>query len=333
MITSGREYVIGNRGSALGPWDHVLKPLLISREGQHRPSRCLKDTLKLQDLTKTLSRILPRSTACTHLRGHGGQKGAIRRVQRTLPEYRFVCRTDVKSFYASIDHDKLLTQVARHVTSRPMMNLLVQYMRRTVEYGGTFREVSRGIPAGCCLSPLMGAFHLHDLDVAMTTRHSGCFYIRYMDDILIMAHSRWKLRRAIATMNTELAALGLRQHPDKTTIGPIARGFDFLGYHHAPTGLRVSAVTVKRHQEKLTPLYEQYRRQLRAYRNGWGGQSTIPGCHDAAWAYLNKRPVVTSHEDITLLLKVYQRRFCRWASGGLKSCGKNYLRSEFLQPS
>nr|WP_281395977.1 reverse transcriptase domain-containing protein [Sulfitobacter undariae] len=298
---------------------------MISHEGQHRPSRCLKDTLKLRDLTKALSRILPRSTVCRHLRGHGRQKGAVRQVQPALPEYRFVCRTNVKSFYASIDHDKLPTQVARHVTSRPMMNLLVQYMRRTVEYGGTFREVSCGITAGCCLSPLMGAFHLHDLDVAMTTRHSGCFYIRYMDDILIMAPSRWKLRRAIAAMNRELAALGLRQHPDKITIGPIARGFDFLGYHHAPTGLRLSAVTVKRHQEKLTRLYEPYHRQLRAYRNGWGGQSTIPGRHDAAWAYLNKRPVVTSHEDITQLLKVYQRRFYRWASGGLETCGKNYL--------
>ena len=51
-----------------------------------------------------------------------------------------------------------------------------------------------------------------------------------MDDILILAPSRWQLRRAIATMNGVLADLGLEQHPDKTTIGPVARGFDFLGY-------------------------------------------------------------------------------------------------------
>ena len=58
-----------------------------------------------------------------------------------------------------------------------------------------------------------------------------------MDDILILAPSRWQLRRAIATMNGVLADLGLEQHPDKTTIGPVARGFDFLGYTYSAAGL------------------------------------------------------------------------------------------------
>jgi hypothetical protein len=152
-------------------------------------------------------------------------------------------------------------------------------------HGGlTFRDITRGIPGGCSLSPLMGAFHLHAMDVAMTTRHARCFYIRYMDDILILAPSRWQLRRAIATMNQQLEALGLTQHPDKTTIGPVARGFDFLGYQFDPAGLSLSVVTRSRHQEKLTRLYERYHRQLRAYRSGWIGPSTIQRTHYGAQA-------------------------------------------------
>ena len=286
-----------------------LGALLIRRRGQAHAERCTADKRRLEWVTKTLSRQLPRSAACTHLRGHGGLKGTVQQVQKSLPNHRFVCRTDVKSFYASIDHFKLLDQLAPYVRDREMMRTLAQYMRRTVEYGGTFRDITRGIPAGCSLSPLIGAFHLHDLDVAMTTRHARCFYMRYMDDIIILAPTRWQLRRAIATMNGQLSGLGLTLHSEKTTIGPIARGFDFLGYQFAFDKLSLSAVTLKRHSEKLTRLYERYHRQLRAYRKCWIGQSTIPRRHDPARAYLNPRPRIETHEDIHLLLEAYERRF------------------------
>ena len=69
---------------------------------------------------------------------------------------------------------------------------------------------------------------------------------------------RWRLRRASAVTNRYLRVLGLEQHPDKTSIEPIARGFDFLGYQFDRAGLRLSAVTLRRHREKLTRLYERY---------------------------------------------------------------------------
>ena len=299
--------------------------MLLSRRVQKHPQRCSEDRAVLKALTARLAHILPSSSACTHLRGNGGLKGTLRRVQRALGQHHYVFRTDVKSYYASIDHYKLMDQLAEHVSDRDTLNLLWQYMHRTVEFGGTFREIKRGIPAGCSLSPLIGAFHLHALDVEMTTKHTGCFYIRYMDDILILAPSRWRLRRAIAGVKGHLSTLGLELHPDKTSMGPIARGFDFLGYQHDPTGLRLSHITLQRHQEKLTRLYEQYHRQLRAYRSGWIGRSTIlREAKDPAQAYLNPRPSIMSHEDITRLLEAYQRRFTAWAQGGLKTCVIGY---------
>jgi RNA-directed DNA polymerase len=160
----------------------------------------------------------------------------------------------------------------------------------------------------------------------VTQKHPRCFYIRYMDDILILTPSRWQLRRAIATMNGVLEELGLEQHPDKTTIGPVARGFDFLGYTYSPAGLGLAEKTIRNHRIKLTRLYERYHRQLRAYRSGWIGRSTILCTHDGAQAYLNPRPVITSHDDITRLLEAYQGRFTAWASGGLQSCETIYGR-------
>jgi hypothetical protein len=116
-----------------------------------------RDALVLKALTIVLSDILPLSPRCTHVRGHGGAKAAVRQVMAHLPANGFVMRTDVKSFYASIDHIALMDRLARHIDDRSILNLLGQYMRRTAERGGCFHDHVRGISLGCPLSPLMAA--------------------------------------------------------------------------------------------------------------------------------------------------------------------------------
>ena len=58
---------------------------------------------------------------------------------------------------------------------------------------------------------------------------TGLFYVRFMDDWIVLAPSRWKLRRAIRVVNQTLAELKVEQHPDKTSVGKTERGFCFLG--------------------------------------------------------------------------------------------------------
>ena len=65
--------------------------------------------------------------------------------------------------------------------------------------------------------------------------------------------------------------------------------------------------------------------QLRAYRSGCTGRSTIlREAKDPAQAYLNPRPSIASHEDITRLLEAYLKRFTAWSRGGLPSCEIGY---------
>ena len=82
-------------------------------------------------------------------------------------------------------------------------------------------------------------------------------YFRYMDDILILAPTRWKLRKAIRVHNQTFSELKLEKHPDKTLIGKVERGFDFLGYFLKPYSLDVSEKTVERFMERIFRLYEQ----------------------------------------------------------------------------
>ena len=68
-------------------------------------------------------------------------------------------------------------------------------------------------------------------------------YSRYMDGILILTSTRWKLKKAIRVLNQTFNELKLEKHPDKTLLGRTARGFDFLGYFIKPVRLSVSLKT------------------------------------------------------------------------------------------
>jgi RNA-directed DNA polymerase len=269
------------------------------RDGDEIEIWSARDALVLKALALVLADHLPVARSCTHVRGHGGAKAAVRAVWRHVPAHRFVLRTDVKSYYASIDHHRLFDQLAEVIKDRSVLSLLWLYLRRTVEHGGLFCDHRQGISRGCALSPLIGAFFLRRLDERMS--RLGLFYVRFMDDILVLAPTRWKLRKAVAVVNRGLDALGLAKHPDKTFIGRIEKGFDFLGYHFAgsrwgPEGLTVAKATVSKFVERATRLYEQ-------------GPGEPEGSHR---------------------LGEYVRRWTQWVGGGLRA-GITHLPSGSLR--
>ena len=92
------------------------------------------------------------------------------------------------------------------------------------------KKSGKGLSAGGSLSPLIGAIYLTPLDNAMTAlgRKHGLFYVRYMDDFVIMAKTRWHFRKAIAEMHRVLERLCLRVHATKRFIGHTTPGFDFM---------------------------------------------------------------------------------------------------------
>ena len=121
--------------------------------------------------------------------------------------------------------------------------------------GGLFWGFEKGIALGCPLSPVMGAFFLRSVDQELSKL--GLFYVRFMDDIVVLAPTRWKLRGAVKAVNQTMGALRLAKHPGKTFIGRIEKGFDFLGYHFSPQGLTLARQTMVNFLERAIRLYEQ----------------------------------------------------------------------------
>ncbi|WP_110338554.1 reverse transcriptase domain-containing protein [Nitrosomonas sp. Nm84] len=184
------------------------------------------------------------------------------------------------SFYESIDQQLLVEKLYTCIEHKGLRRYLYQIIHRTVEYGGNYREITQGISRDCFLSPIFGALYLKVLD-ELFTKFNG-YYIRYMDDILIMTKTRWQNRKAIKLMNECFSQLKVEQHPDKTFIGRIEKGFDFLGYHFSREPLHVANITIKKHAERIIRLYEQ-----------------------------QKTKKATS-EEMALVLGLYVKRWRRW---------------------
>jgi hypothetical protein len=195
------------------------------------------------------------SAACYHLAGNGGAKAAVRAVAGHVDKNAFVFRTDVKSYFASIDPLMLFEMLTHYINDKRFLGLLWDYIYHTIYAEGYYEDIIYGICRGCPLSPLMGTLYLKRLDDRMAT--TGLFYARFMDDVVILAPTRWKLRAAIKKVNQTLEELKLQRHPEKTFIGRISRGFDFLGYAFTPSRLGIAPKTFERFVERMTRLYER----------------------------------------------------------------------------
>lgn len=238
---------------------------------------CSRDALVLKALAIVLSEHLAPvlSSKCHHVKGNGGAQAAVRTARSALAPGCHVMKSDVEGYYASIDHEVLMALAGKYIPDPFVLRLIRQYLERTVCFGENYRDVTRGISLGCPLSPLMGALYLKPLDDAVA--ETGLFYARFMDDWLIIAPSRWKLRKAVQLVNRVLDTLKLKKHPGKTFIGRASKGFDFWGCRFAANGrVAIADATLRRHHERIGRLYEQgapsgrVRQYIRRWR-GWVG--------------------------------------------------------------
>jgi RNA-directed DNA polymerase len=215
-----------------------------------------QDALVLKMLAMALPEALALSSLCTHIKGHGGLKATASALQAALPGYTYVMKTDVKGYYESIDHTILLRQLDKDIADPFIWRLLVQFVKRSVERGGTFKSITCGISRGCPLSPVIAAYYLKALDEQMEG-DPRYFYRRYMDDVIVLAKTRWHLRKAVRTVNQHFHQLKVEQAPDKTFIGRIEKEFDFLGYRFGLPELGLAEKTITNAVNKVRQLYEQ----------------------------------------------------------------------------
>lgn len=161
-----------------------------------------------------------------------GCKDALRRVDYLLKQgQHWVVDADLKNYFGSIPHDKLIARVKEQVADGAVLSLIAAYLQQGVMDGLEQWQPEAGTPQGSGISPLLSNIYLNPLDHLMVAQ--GYEMVRYADDFVILCGSEAEAQRALAEVQQWTAAAGLTLHPEKTRVvnASIAGGFDFLGYH------------------------------------------------------------------------------------------------------
>lgn len=161
-----------------------------------------------------------------------GCKDALRRVDDLLKQgYTWVVDADIKSYFDTIPHDKLIGLISTKVSDGRMITLIEQYLNHEVM--GTVEQwiPEEGTPQGAVISPLLSNIYLDPLDYYMADK--GIEMVRYADDFVILSRSEKEAQKALERATRWIREAGLELHPEKTRIVNAihAGGFDFLGYH------------------------------------------------------------------------------------------------------
>jgi len=162
-----------------------------------------------------------------------GAKDALRRVDTLLKAgHDWVVDADLKSYFDTIPHDRLLALVQARVADGRVLALVESYLRAGVlEANKGWQPTERGTPQGGVISPLLANLYLDPFDHEMA--RAGWELVRYADDFVILCRSEAEAQAALSQVQAWLNEAGLSLHPEKTRIVNAAQpgGFDFLGYH------------------------------------------------------------------------------------------------------
>jgi RNA-directed DNA polymerase len=162
---------------------------------------------------------------------HGrGCHHALERVETLLETgHVYVVDADLKSYFDTIPHDRLMERVRERVSDSRVLRLVEMFLQQGVLADLHEWVPEAGTPQGAVISPLLANLYLNPLDHLVAA--AGFQMVRYADDFVILCRTPDEARQALELVATWVAENGLTLHPSKTKIvDASADSFDFLGY-------------------------------------------------------------------------------------------------------
>jgi RNA-directed DNA polymerase len=231
---------------------HIPKP----GTGETRPLGIptVRDRVVQNALRQVLEPIFERDFAeqSYGFRPGRGAHEALQRVEELVKSgHGYVVDVDLKSYFDTIPHDKLLERVGEKVSDGRVLKLIEAFLKADVLDGLEEWTPIQGAPQGAVLSPLLSNIYLDPLDHLMA--RAGFEMVRYADDFVILCRTWEAAEQALAMVQDWTAEAGLTVHPTKTRIVTVEEGFDFLGYFIRPT----YRTARKKSREKLKAVIRQ----------------------------------------------------------------------------
>jgi len=160
-----------------------------------------------------------------------GCKDALRKVDGLLKAGQgWVVDADIKGYFDSIPHDKLLMEVEKEIADGRFLKLIRLFLEAKVMDGLAEWTPEKGTPQGAVLSPVLANIYLNPFDHLMEAK--GFKTVRYADDFVVLCGTKAEAEAALEVIREWMAGAGLELHPEKTRIVNAGAGdsFEFLGY-------------------------------------------------------------------------------------------------------
>lgn len=197
-----------------------------------------------------------------NLPGRGTHAAVLRLAQfARAPSAKWVLQLDISKYFYSINHDILKTRVLRYIGDHDLRQLLIALIDSFQTDGqydmlfpadGMYRQTrAKGMPIGNLSSQLFANIFLNDFDHWIKQDLGIKCYIRYVDDMVILAETQQELCGISAAIVQRLATDGLTIHPKKVRLAPVAAGIPFLGYVVWPNHISVGAYGRRRYHQRL----------------------------------------------------------------------------------
>jgi retron-type reverse transcriptase len=128
----------------------------------------------------------------------------------------WVVETDIAAFYETLDHSKLYEILSN---GNFLDDHALEYLKTYLPFWASVKKGQaspRGVPQGCLSSDLLANVYLAEFDVELATRE--CHYLRYVDDIRLVANQKDKVQRGLIYLDRSLKSLGLLLQTKKTVV-------------------------------------------------------------------------------------------------------------------
>ena len=174
--------------------------------------------------------------------------------------HRWVVDMDLEKFFDRVNHDVLMSRLARRIEDKRILRLIRRYLQAGMMEDGLVSQRTQGTPQGGPLSPLLSNVLLDELDKELERR--GHCFVRYADDCNIYVRSLHAGERVLTSIERFLRdRLRLTVNRDKSAVDrPWKR--KFLGYtfstHYQPK-LKVAPESVKRFKGRLRQMFRRGR--------------------------------------------------------------------------
>lgn len=190
----------------------------------------VKDRIIQTSASMVLSPILDKEfeeCSFAYRKNRSVQKAIQKIINLRDKGYFWIVDADISSFFDEIDHEILVEEVRKYIKDVRVIDLIKKWLSVDVVYKGIRSKLTKGVPQGSPISPLLSNLYLDSFDEFLMEERLK--HVRFADDFVILCKDRPDAEEALELTEDILKRLKLNLNYDKTRLVHFDQGFRFLG--------------------------------------------------------------------------------------------------------